>query len=236
MLANNEVGTVQPLADIAEVVRRRSRRAVLHTDAVQAYPWLDVATAAASADMVAVSGHKFGGPQGVGVLAVRDGVRLEPVIHGGGQERDRRSGTHNVAGIVGLAAAMQATAASRRSTVARVGALRDRLADCLLATVPDATETGARERKVAGNCHLRFEGIESEALLVLLDESGVCASAGSACASGAIEASHVLRAMGVPEPSALGSVRLSLGHTTTADDVELASKVIPEAVARLRGA
>jgi cysteine desulfurase len=234
MLANNEVGTVQPLTEIAEVVRRRARRAVLHTDAVQAFPWLDVARLAAGADLVAVSGHKFGGPQGVGVLAVRGDVPLVPVIHGGGQERDRRSGTHNVAGIVGLAAAMEATVACRAPTVARVGELRDRLADHLLGTVPGVTETGVRAGKVAGNCHLCFEGVESEALLVLLDDAGVCASAGSACASGAIEASHVLTAMGIPEPVALGSLRLSLGATTTAGDVDLALEVVPDAVARLR--
>ena len=234
MLVNNEVGTIQPLARVADVVRRRARRAVLHTDAVQAFGWLDVATEAAAADLVAVSGHKFGGPQGVGVLAVRGGVALAPVIHGGGQERDRRSGTHNVAGIVGLAAAMQATVATRQATAARTRELRDRLADRLLATVPGTTETGVRSGKVPGNCHVCFEDVESEALLVLLDDAGVCASAGSACASGAIEASHVLTAMGIPERSALGSLRLSLGETTTADEIDLALKVIPDAVARLR--
>ena len=234
MLANNEVGTVQPLSAVAELVRARSPRAVLHTDAVQAFPWLDVASAAASADLVAVSAHKFGGPKGVGALIVRDGVALAPVIHGGGQERDRRSGTHNVAGIVGMAAAVSATVGSRAETVLRVGALRDRLADGLLAAIPAAVESGPRAAKVAGSCHLRFPGVESEALLVLLDEAGVCASAGSACASGALEASHVLTAMGVPEDEALASLRLSLGWASTDDEVELALKAVPEAVARLR--
>ncbi len=215
MLANNEVGTIQPLARIARLVRRHAPNAVLHTDAVQAFPWLDVAVAAASADLISVSAHKFGGPQGTGVLAVRGDVALAPLIHGGGQERDRRSGTHNVAGIVGLAAAMQATVATRDATVARVGRLRDRLADRLLRHIPGATETGDRSHKIAGNCHLCFEGIESESLLVLLDDAGLCASAGSACASGAMEPSHVLVAMGIDRTRALGSLRLSLGHTTT---------------------
>jgi cysteine desulfurase len=236
MLANNEVGTTQPLADVARLVRRHAKHAVVHTDAVQAFPWLDVATLAAPADLIAVSAHKFGGPQGVGVLAVRGAAdfKLRPIIHGGGQERDRRSGTHNVAGIVGMAAAMQATVDGRDATAARIGPLRDRLADGLLAAVEGTTETGARAGKIPGNCHLCFDGIESEALLLLLDDAGVCASAGSACASGAIEASHVLTAMGISKAKALGSLRLSLGATTTADEVDLALKVVPDAVARLR--
>jgi len=234
MLANNEVGTIQPFARIAKLVRRHAPNAVLHTDAVQAFPWLDVATEAGAADLISVSAHKFGGPQGVGALAVRNDTQLAPLIHGGGQERDRRSGTHNVAGIVGMAAAMQATVDTRAETVERVGRLRDRLADGLLTAVPGSEETGDRGRKVAGNCHLCFDGIESESLLVLLDDAGVCASAGSACTSGAIEPSHVLVAMGVDRQRALGSLRLSLGPTTTDVDVDLALRVVPEAVARLR--
>ena len=234
MLANNEVGTVQPFAQIARLVRRQARNAVLHTDAVQAFPWLDVAEAAQRADLISVSAHKFGGPQGVGVLAVRGDVAVAPIIHGGGQERDRRSGTHNVAGIVGMAAAMQATTRDRDATVARVRRLRDRLADELLHVIPGSAETGDRAMKIAGNCHLCFDGIESEALLVLLDDAGVCASAGSACASGAMDPSHVLVAMGIDRRRALGSLRLSLGHTTTDDDVDLALKAVPDAVARLR--
>jgi cysteine desulfurase len=233
MLANNETGLIQPLADVVDVV---AGRAVVHTDAVQAFPWLDVAALAAGADLVAVSAHKFGGPKGVGALVVRAPAKVTAITHGGGQEQERRSGTHNLAGIVGMAAAMRATVADRDHTVARVRRLRDWLLDGILAAVPDAVETGARtaDRKVAGNAHVRFPGIESEALLFLLDEAGVCASAGSACASGAVEPSHVLTAMGIPRDDALGSVRFSLGVTTTDDDVDLALKVVPEAVARLR--
>ena len=234
MLANNEVGTVQRLAEVVALVRDLAPGAAVHTDAVAAFPWLDVAALAAGADLVAVSAHKFGGPKGVGALAVRRATPLRPILHGGGQERDRRSGTHNVAGIVAMAAAMAATVADRAAEVDRVGALRDRLADGLLAAVPGAVETGSRAGRVAGNCHLRFPGVESEALLVLLDDAGVCAAAGSACASGALEPSHVLTAMGVPRAEALGSLRLSLGATTTAADVDLALKVVPDAVARLR--
>ncbi|MEA2972039.1 MAG: cysteine desulfurase [Actinomycetota bacterium] len=236
MLVNNEVGTVQPLADIADVVRRLAPSAVLHTDAVAAFSWIDVAAVARVADLVAVSAHKFGGPKGVGALVVRQPVKVAPILYGGGQERDRRSGTHNVAGIVAMAAAMQAAVAERADVVARVGALRDRLADGLLAAVPESRETGRRDTKVAGNCHISFTGVESEALLMLLDGAGVYASAGSACASGAVEPSHVLAAMGVPRDRALGSLRLTLGRDTTAADVDLALAVIPPAVARLRNA
>ena len=234
MLANNEVGTIQPLDAVASVVRARAPGAALVTDAVQAYPWLDVAALGAVADMVAVSAHKFGGPKGVGALVVRDGAALSPLIHGGGQERDRRSGTHNVAGVVAMAAAMQATESDRDRVVVRVEALRDRLADGLLATVPDTEETGARSVKVAGNCHLSFGGVESEELLFLLDAGGLCASAGSACAAGAVEPSHVLSAMGVPRRRALGALRLSLGPETTEADVDFAADLVASTVRRLR--
>jgi len=236
MLVNNEVGTVQPLAEMTEIVRRLAPGAAVHTDAVAAFPWLDVAVLSRPADLVAVSAHKFGGPKGVGALLVRTGVKVAPILHGGGQERDRRSGTHNLAGIVAMAAAMQATVAERAEVVSRVGALRDRLADGLLATVPGAVETGRRAGKVAGNCHVSFDGVESEALLMLLDGAGVYASAGSACASGAVEPSHVLAAMGVSRERSLGSLRLSLGRDTTGADVDTALAAIPPAVARLREA
>ena len=234
MLANNEVGTIEPLGEVAALVRRLAPEAVVHTDAVQAFQWVDVAALAAPADLVAVSAHKFGGPKGVGALVVSQGVTVKPIIHGGGQERDRRSGTHNVAGIVGMAAAMRATVDEREATVARVRALRDRLADGLLATVAGCRETGDRVTKIAGNCHVSFEGVESEELLVLLDAAGVYASAGSACASGAVDPSHVLAAMGMSRTRAIESLRLSLGTGTTDADIDLALEVIRAAVVRLR--
>jgi cysteine desulfurase len=234
MLANNEVGVVQPLAEIAALVRERAPEAVLHTDAVQAFPWVDVADRATVADLVAVSAHKFGGPKGVGALVVREPARVAPIVHGGGQERDRRSGTHDVAGIAGMAAAMRATVDRRKQVVDRVRPLRDRLVDTLLAEVPGTWETGDRAGKVAGNAHVCFDGVESEALLVLLDQAGVYAAAGSACTSGALEPSHVLAAMGVPPARARGALRLSLGVTTTDADVDLALEAIPPAVARCR--
>ncbi|MDA8300033.1 MAG: cysteine desulfurase family protein [Actinomycetota bacterium] len=233
-LVNNEVGTLQPFDEVARLVRRRSPGAVLHTDAVQAVPWYDVSLLAAQADIVSISAHKFGGPQGAGALAFRRPVRLEPLFFGGPQERERRAGTHNVAGIVGLAAALVATLAERESAVARVGALRKELCAGLLAGVPGSRETAPGQEKAPGHCHLVIEGIESEALLMLLDGSGVAASAGSACASGAMEPSHVLRAMGYSEPEAMGALRLTLGHTTTAEEVRTALRAVPEAVERLR--
>jgi cysteine desulfurase len=291
MLANNEVGVISPLDEVVALARERSPAVLVHTDAVQAFSWLDVAEMAAGADLVSVSAHKFGGPKGVGALVVRDRVSLRPILHGGGQERDRRSGTPNVAGIVAMAAAARATVAARAETVRRVGALRDRLSDGLLKMVPEAVATvpatvagsaagtvagsaagtvagsaagtvagsaagtvagsaagtvagsaagtvagsgAGSARRVAGSCHVRFAGVEAEALLVLLDDVGICASAGSACSSGATEASHVLRAMGWSAAEVGQSVRLSLGWCSTDAEIDHALAVIPKAVARLR--
>ncbi len=234
MAVNNEIGTVQPLPAVADVVRARSPRAVLHTDAVQAAPWLDVATLARSYDLIAVSAHKFGGPKGVGALVVRDGTGLDPLLHGGGQERGRRSGTPDVAGIVAMAAALATTATERDRAAARVAALRDRLGDGLLATVAGTLETGDRGHRAPGHLHLRFSGIEGEAMVVLLDEAGVAVSAGAACSSGAVEASHVLEAMGLDRAAAMSGIRFSLGPSTSDAEVDLALAAVPEVVAQLR--
>jgi cysteine desulfurase len=234
MLANNEVGTIQPLAEVAALMAERAPRAVLHTDAVQAAAWLDVAEHTAGAHLIAVSAHKFGGPKGVGALVVRTGTPLVPVIDGGGQERDLRSGTHNVAGIVGMAAALATTTACRSEEVPRVAALRDRLAAGLAAAVPDVRLNGDPARKLVNNCHAAFPGVESETLLLLLDREGVCAAAGSSCASGALDPSHVLAAMGIPRDLARASVRLTLGWPSTEADVDEALAVTAGAVERLR--
>ena len=236
MLANNETGVVQRIDHVVDAVRRSGSGAVVHTDAVQAFPWIDVACAASTCDLVAVSGHKFGGPKGVGALVVREGVKVEPIVHGGGQERERRSGTHNVAGIVGLAAAATATVASRGETSERVEHLRDRLLDAIATGAPGVRQTTTDAPRLPNIAHLLVDGVESEALVFLLDEAGVCASAGSACASGAVEPSHVLLAMGIDRADAAGALRLSLGPSTTADDVDLAAKVVVDSILRLRGA
>lgn len=241
MLANNETGVVQDLDAVAQVVRSHEPevpRVPLHTDAVQAAAWLDLGTAAAAADLISVSGHKLGGPKGVGVLVVRQHTPIRAMVLGGGQERGRRSGTSNVAGIVGMAAALEATVAGRATTNARVGALRDRLADGLLAAVPGAVECavdqGDRSGLVPGICHLCIEGVDAETLLFLLESEGVVASAASSCSSGAQQASHVLAAMGVSESLARGSLRLSLGWDSTDADVDTALRAVPAAVRRVR--
>jgi cysteine desulfurase len=232
MAVNNEVGTVQPIEAAVQLIRAHTNAAVL-VDAVQGAVWLDLRTLGL-ADLLVISGHKFGGPQGVGALRVREGVSIEPIIHGGGQERERRSGTQNVAGIVGMAAALADADVNRVAMINRVGALRNRLVDGILRSVPGAIETSRRSTKVAGNAHLCIQGVESESLLVLLDDAGICASAGSACASGAIHTSPVLQAMGVEESFAHGALRLTLGAANTDADVDLALAAIPAAVQRLR--
>ena len=234
MAANNEVGTIQPLLRVTRLVSKRAPDAYVHTDAVQGAAWLDLSVVAKHCHLVSISAHKFGGPKGVGVLVVRDGVELEPLLFGGGQERDRRSGTHNVAGIVGLAAALVATASQRDDADTRVRALRDRLLDELLARVPGLHETVPRDAKVAGAAHVCVEGVESEALLYLLEREGVYASAASSCASGAMEPSHVLQAMGVPKELAAGALRLTLGFASSEADIDRALDVVPAAVAHLR--
>ncbi|WP_436793092.1 cysteine desulfurase family protein [Actinospongicola halichondriae] len=238
MAVNNETGVIADLWAVLEIVRTHAPDALFHTDAVQALSWLDLPTAAAGVDLLSLSAHKFGGPQGVGVLAVRPEVSLRSQLLGGGQERGRRSGTQNVAGIVGAAAAAAVTVRDRSASVDRIGALRDRLADGLLARIDGAIETavvdGDRSGKVAGNCHVCLPGVEAEALLVLLEDREVFASAASSCSSGAQEPSHVLAAMGVDRAVAEGSLRLSLGWSSTDADVDLAIDAVPAAVERLR--
>ncbi len=233
MAVNNEIGTIQPIADVVALTRSLAPTALVLVDAVQGAAWLNPAEFAA-ADLTVISAHKFGGPQGVGALRVREGTAIAPIIHGGGQERERRSGTQNVAGIVGMAAAFAYADATRSAAASDIAAKRDRLVNGLLATISDAVETSPRHVKVAGNAHLCIAGVESESLLVLLDDGGVCASAGSACASGAIHTSPVLAAMGVPQTFAEGALRLTLGPSTIDADVDLALAVIPAAVASLR--
>jgi cysteine desulfurase len=181
-----------------------------------------------------LSAHKFGGPKGVGIMVLKAGKQLEPMIFGGGQERDRRSGTHNVAGIIGAATALHFTDITRADENERVTKLRDRLVDDIVAALPDVLETVPREHRVPGVAHLCIKGIESEALLFLLDQADVCASAASACASGAMEPSHVLAAMGLSREWTNGALRLSLGHTTTDADIDTAVSTIVGAVTQLR--
>jgi len=238
MAVNNEVGTITDVAEVARVVRRLAPDALMHTDAVQAPCWLDLRKVTPHVDLLALSAHKFGGPKGVGVLVERGGPRVQPLIIGGGQERERRSGTHNVAGIVAAATALRLTDVERVGEQHRLVTLRNRLVDGLLARLDGVHETIPRDdpavTKVAGSAHVCITGVESESLLFLLDEADVCASAASACASGAMEPSHVLAAMGVDRSISLGALRLSLGHASTDDDVDRALVAITDAVTRLR--
>jgi len=233
MSVNNEVGTVQPLSDVAQMVRERAPRAALHTDAVQAAPWLDVAALTAPADLVTISAHKLGGPKGMGALVVRRGTRIRAVADGGGQERGLRSGTVDVAGAVGFAVALHEATTTRGAEVARVSVLRDRLARGVLERCRGAWCNGDGARKVAGNVNVGFPGVDAQTLLVVLDTLGVCASAGSSCSSGAIEPSHVLLAMGLSPEHARASIRLTLGWSSTDADVDAALDAIPDAVQRL---
>ncbi|MGE5210954.1 MAG: cysteine desulfurase family protein [Acidobacteriota bacterium] len=234
MAVNNEVGTVTDIAEVARVVQRHAPGALLHTDAVQSACWLDLREITSHVDLLSLSAHKFGGPKGVGVLVERGGPKVDPLIIGGGQERERRSGTHNTAGIVAAAVALDLTDRDRVEENARLATLRNALVAGLQDRLDGVVETVPREHKVAGSAHVCIAGIESEALLFLLDEAGVCASAASACASGAMEPSHVLAAMGIDRSVALGALRLTLGHTTTAADVDRAIDVIGASVDRLR--
>jgi cysteine desulfurase len=235
MLANNETGAMQPLERVSEMVRGRSDTAAIFTDAVQAAPFLDLAQSAAAADLVTLSAHKVGGPVGVGVLAVRASTPIQPHQHGGGQERERRSGTQDVVGAVGLAAALDAAAVERADTVCRVTALRDRLAAGLLGAIGDAHRTVPDHvATLPGHLHLCLPGIEREELLVVLGEQGICASGGSSCASGALQPSHVLSAMGVAASLSRGAIRFTLGHDTTGADIDQALAIVPGVVASLR--
>ncbi len=241
MAVNNENGVGQPLAPAVAMVRALAPGTPVHTDAVQAAGWIDLAEAARDVDLMTITGHKIGGPVGVGALIVHDGTPLSPRLRGGGQENERRSGTQNVAGAVGLARALSLAAAERDVVTPRVAALRDRFADAVIAAVDDVVEPARpdhddRSGLVGGTVQLCFPGVESEALLFLLDEAGVEASAGSACAAGALEPSHVLAAMGVPADTARGALRVSVGRTTSEADIDFAVGVVVDAVRRLRGA
>lgn len=236
MAANNETGVTQDLAAVAEILDRHAPHAALHTDAVAAAPWLNLSVAAAPAQLITLSGHKVGGPKGIGVLVVRDGTPLEAVLPGGGQERERRGGTPDVAGAVAMAAALAVTAAEREAEVVRVEALRRELVEGLGRVVPDLVVVSPheRERRTPGIVNVAIPGVEREALLFLLDEAGVAASWGSSCSSGATEPSHVHAALGLDPDLARGALRLSLGWTTTADEIHRTVEAVGAAVGRLR--
>jgi cysteine desulfurase len=234
MWANNEVGTVQPIAALAAIAAEHG--VPFHTDAVQAVGAVPVDFGASGAGALALTGHKLGGPVGAGALVLGRDVACAPLLHGGGQEREVRSGTLNTAAILGLAVATEAAVTARPITMTRVAGLRDSLVAGVLARVPDAVLTGDPADRLPGNAHFAFPGCEGDSLLMLLDARGVQCSTGSACSAGVAQPSHVLTAMGVAPDLARGSLRFSLGHSSTAADVEALLAALPGAVERSRRA
>ncbi|MFB9528288.1 cysteine desulfurase family protein [Nonomuraea roseola] len=234
MWANNEVGTVQPIRVLASIARDHG--IPFHTDAVQAVGVLPVSFADSGAQALTLSGHKVGGPMGVGALLLERGVTPVSVLHGGGQERDVRSGTLDAPAIAGLAAAVEAAAKGQRGQAIRLSALRDDLIRRVRQAVPDVILNGDPVDRLPGNAHFSFPGCEGDALLMLLDAKGVECSTGSACSAGVAQPSHVLLAMGAPAAAARGSLRFTLGHTSTQDDVDRLIEVLPAAVERARRA
>ena len=231
MYANNEVGTIQPIAEIGAIARAHG--IYFHTDAVQAVGHVPIDVKAEHIDMLSLSGHKFYGPKGIGVLYIRRGVRIQNLLHGGAQESRHRAGTENVAGIVGLGAAIERAVAAMPEESARLTAMRDHMIRELL-KIPASHLNGHPTQRLPNNVNITFEYIEGEGILLLLNMFGICASTGSACNSASLEPSHVLTAMGVPHEIAHGSVRLTLGERNTEEDVSYVLEKLPEVVGKLR--
>ena len=230
MYANNEVGTIQPIEEICEIAHKSG--ALMFTDAVQAVGNVDIDLAKLPVDMLALSGHKLHAPKGIGMLFIRRGVVIQNLVNGGGQERGKRGGTENLPYIVGLAKALE-VAKEKIKDLPRVAKMRDRLIE-EITKVPYSKLNGHRTNRLAGNVNIGFEFIEGESLLLWLDISGICASTGSACSSASLEASHVLLAMGVPHEKAHGSLRLSISHETTDEDIDYIIETVPKIVDKLR--
>ena len=232
MAANNEVGTIQPIGEIGKLCRERG--VLFHTDAVQAVGALPIDVQAMHIDLLSLSGHKLHGPKGVGALYIRKGVRIEPLLHGGAQERGYRAGTENVPGIVGLGKAVEMAYANLADNAARMTALRDQLVRGLMDRVPGARLNGHPTERLPNNVNMSFDGVEGEALLLRLDLVGVAGSSGSACTSGALDPSHVLLALGLTPAEANGALRLTLGSDTTEEEIASVLDILPPIVEDLR--
>ena len=232
MFANNEIGTIQPIKEIGEICREK--KVLFHTDAVQAVGNVPIDVKEMNIDLLSLAGHKVYGPKGIGALYIRKGVRIDNLIHGGAQERNRRAGTENIASIVGIGKAMEIAENNLKEHTEKLTKLRDRLIDGLL-KIPYTTLNGPRgEKRLPGNVNVRFQFIEGESILLSLDFKGVCASSGSACTSGSLDPSHVLLSIGVPHELAHGSLRLTLGEDSTEEDVDYVIEVLPPIIQRLR--
>ncbi|HZR25026.1 MAG TPA: cysteine desulfurase family protein [Vicinamibacterales bacterium] len=233
MHANNEIGTIQPVAELAAIAHQRG--AMMHTDAVQSVGKIPVDVRALGVDLLSLTAHKFNGPKGVGAIWIKRGTRMQPTMTGGKHERNRRAGTENVPGIVGLGVAATLAAGKLDREAPRVGALRDRLEEGILRAVPGTVVNGARDLRVPNTTNISFDRVEAESLLIALDLEGIAVSTGSACSSGTLEPSHVLRAMGLPAHRTQNSLRFSLGLFSTEDEVDRVIEVLPRLVEKLRG-
>ena len=235
---NNEIGTINPISEISKSIKRRagelSRTIVFHTDAVQAAGFLDLNVAHLGVDLLSLSGHKFYGPKGTGVLYIKRGTPYLPLSHGGGQERERRSGTENIPGIIGLSLALEAANTSREVTSERCAALRDRIIEAVLEQIPGTRLNGHPSQRLPNNANFSFTGVEGEPILLGLDMAGIAASSGSACSSGSLEPSHVLLALGQSAEIARGSLRVTLGRDNTEEEVEYLLGILVDLVQRLR--
>ncbi|HIN37439.1 MAG TPA: aminotransferase class V-fold PLP-dependent enzyme [Dehalococcoidia bacterium] len=238
MYGNNEIGTINPISEISKSIKERagelSRTIVFHTDAVQAAGYLDLDVASQGVDLLSLSGHKFHGPKGTGVLYIKRGTPYLPLIHGGGQERERRSGTENIPGIIGLSLALESANAIREETGQRCSALRDRIIGSVLEQIPGTRLNGHATERLPNNANFSFTGVEGEPILLGLDVAGIAASSGSACSSGSLEPSHVLLALGQLAETARGSLRLTLGRDNTDEEVDYLLGVLVDLVQRLR--
>ncbi len=232
MFANNEIGSVLPIAEIGEVCRAHG--VLFHTDAVQAAGHIPVNVKKQNIDMLSLSAHKFHGPRGIGALYVKRGIELTSLMEGGGQERGKRPGTENLPAIMGMAAALKEECTLMEQNEAKVTAMRDRLIQ-VLSQIPYSILNGSREKRLPGNVNFCFEGVSGESLLLLLDSRGICASSGSACASGALDPSHVLLSLGLAPEIAQGSLRISLDISNTEEEIDYMLEVIPQVVEQLRG-
>jgi cysteine desulfurase len=232
MYANNEIGTIEPVAELGTIAKKH--KIYFHTDAVQAIGNIPIDVKAQNIDLLSLSAHKFYGPKGCGALYIRKGVKIDNLIHGGGQENRRRAGTENIAGIVGLGTAIELATSDIGGRNTRIAALRDRLLKGILDTIPYSRLNGHPERRLPGNLNVSFEFIEGESMLLWLDDEGICGSTGSACTSGSLEPSHVMLAIGLPHEVAHGSLRLTLGDANTEQDVDRVLDVLPKVVAKLR--
>jgi cysteine desulfurase len=232
MHANNEIGTIQPVAELAAIAKARG--ALFHTDAVQSSGKIPVNVRALGVDLLAMSAHKFYGPKGIGALWAKRGVRLSPFVNGGKQERNRRAGTENVPGAIGMGVAAAHAAQNMKDETARLSALRDRLEIGILSSVSNTEVNGSREVRVPNTTNISFERIEAESLLIALDLEGVAVSTGSACSSGTLEPSHVLKAMGLSSHRAQNSIRFSLGASNTDEQIDHVIEILPRIVTKLR--